>query len=76
MKDQQIKKSLRPRTEKLYPRNGAKKCCRTDCSGHRDNGSDWGLSLLSPISLFKLSPCKLREVDPIVNEEEESRRHS
>ena len=50
------------------PGNDAKKCCCTDCSGHRDNGSDWGLSPLSPTSLFKLSPCRLREVDPIRNE--------
>ena len=29
-----------------------------------------------PISLFKLSPCRLREVDPIINEDEKYRRHS
>ena len=40
-------------------------------SRHRDNDSDRGLSPWSPISLSKLSPCKLREVDPNENEEGE-----
>ena len=40
-------------------------------SRHRDNALDRGMPLLSPISLYKLSPCKLREVYPNKNEEKE-----
>ena len=40
-------------------------------SRNRDNGLDQGLSPWSPISLSKLSPCRLREVDLNENEEGE-----
>ena len=50
------KMSLRPRTEKLYPRQRRQKMLSHKVSRHHNNGSDRGLSPWSHISPFKLFP--------------------